>query len=435
MRPSVLSTALLAGLASAWLPHERELPAFNMSARYEQLGKRWNPHLASGITKIRGVNFGGWLISEPWMMCHEWTANMGCGSDCNNYAQSEFDCMLNSYKNNRAAGNAAFARHWQTWINAGTVQSAHDVGLNTIRIPIGYWSYADIVDKASEPFADPAPMLAALDAVIQKCADLGMYVIIDLHGAPGGQQEDAFTGQLNRPAGFYNSYNFERAKRWMSWMTRRIHTTPSYQATVGMIEVLNEPVSQHDGGGRYPAPGEVPGLTQDYYPGALQAVRDAERALGVSDGQALHVQFMDAKWLAGDPRASSTVANDGMTAFDDHNYIGFGVSNNKDQQALMESACTDHRQTSGENFIIAGEWSLTCGVDWNNNQAFFTKWFTAQQQLYEEPGMAGWVYWTWKTELNDPRWTYSHLTSLNWIPTNAAALQQNVFQDVCQPWR
>ena len=74
MRSSVLFAALLAGIAYGWLPHERELPAFNMSARYEQLGKRWVPQLPSGITKIRGVNFGGWLVSEPWMMCHEWTA-------------------------------------------------------------------------------------------------------------------------------------------------------------------------------------------------------------------------------------------------------------------------------------------------------------------------------------------------------------------------
>jgi hypothetical protein len=50
---------LLIGSASAWLPQERELAAFNQTARFEQLGKRFEPHLASGITKIRGVNFGG----------------------------------------------------------------------------------------------------------------------------------------------------------------------------------------------------------------------------------------------------------------------------------------------------------------------------------------------------------------------------------------
>ncbi|KAK1754049.1 glycoside hydrolase [Echria macrotheca] len=430
MRSSVLSAGLLAGLAHAWLPHERHLPAFNISARFEQLGKRWDPKLPSGVTKIRGVNFGGWLISEPWMMCNEWTANMGCGTGCSSgqYAASEFDCMLTNYKNNRAAGNAAFAKHWQTWITPDTVQSVHDVGLNTIRIPIGYWSFADIVDKSSEPFADPAPMLAALDAVIQKCADLGIYVIMDLHGAPGGQQEDPFTGQNNKPAGFFNDYNFGRAEKWLDWMTRRIHSTPSYRAAVGMIEVLNEPVSRHDPSGRYPAPGEEPGLTQTYYPAALQAVRAAESSLGVSGGDALHVMFMDGKWLSGDPRSSAVVAGDATTAFDDHNYIGFGQS---DQSKLMNSACTDDRTEAGEDFKIVGEWSLVSDVDWPSNQAFFSRWFTAQQQLYEKPGIAGWVYWTWKTELNDPRWTYSHLTALKWIPTDAAGLEKNVFQQVC----
>jgi len=363
---------------------------------------------------------------------------MGCGTSCDNFARSEFDCMLSNYKSNRAAGNAAFARHWQTWITPDTVQSVHDVGLNAIRIPIGYWSYVDIVDKASEPFADPGPMLAALDAVIQKCTDLGMYVIMDLHGAPGGQQEDAFTGQVNVPAGFFNVYNFGCAQKWMGWMARRIHTTPSYRAAVGMIEVLNEPVSEHDNHDdyrRYPAPGQVPGLTEAYYPAALRAVRDVESSLGISPDQQLHVVFMDKKWLGGDPRATAAVRNDALVAFDDHNYIGLDDAKGP---VLMERTCTDHRQEAGEDFKVVGEWSLRSGgVNWTDSASreFFTKWFTAQQQMYEEPGMAGWVFWTWKTELNDPTWTYSHLTALNWIPTDAAGLQQNVYQDVCQPWR
>ncbi|KAM7201146.1 glucan 1,3-beta-glucosidase precursor [Rhypophila sp. PSN 637] len=429
------TTLASVGVVNAWLPHE-DLQAFNLTARYEQLGKRWTK-LPQGITKIRGVNFGGWLVSEPWMMCNEWTANMGCGTSCSNSAASEFDCMLTNYRNNRAAGNAAFARHWQTWITPATVQSVHDVGLNTIRIPIGYWSYVDIVDKTSEPFADPGPMLAALDAVIAKCAELGMYVIIDLHGAPGGQQENPFTGQNPKPAGFYNNYNFDRATKWLSWMTRRIHTTPAYRASVGMIEVLNEPVSRRDS--NYPAPGQVPGLTDTFYPNALRAIRDVENSLGISQDKKLHIQFMDKKWDAGNPRSTSTVANDPLTAFDDHHYIGFvpPPGQRADQHRLMELACTDHRQEAGEDFKITGEWSLTCDVDWRSDdgRAFFKKWFTAQQQMYEEPGMSGWVFWSWKTELEDPRWTYSYLTYLGLVPTNAAALQQNVYQSVCSPWR
>jgi hypothetical protein len=61
MRSAILSSIILAGAAQAWLPHEHELAAFNMTARYEQLGKRFQPTLPAGITKIRGVNFGSRL--------------------------------------------------------------------------------------------------------------------------------------------------------------------------------------------------------------------------------------------------------------------------------------------------------------------------------------------------------------------------------------
>ncbi|KAI1773138.1 glycoside hydrolase family 5 protein [Hypoxylon cercidicola] len=420
---SIISSILLAQTVNAWLPQDRDLDAFNQTLRFEKLGKRFEPSLPNGVTKIRGVNFGGWLICEPWMMSREWS-KMGCdASDV-----SEFDCMRNRYAGaNRAAGNQAFEEHWRTWINPETVQSVHDVGLNTIRIPIGYWSYTDIVDTASEPFADGNLMLPYLDAVVQKATDLGMYVIIDLHGAPGGQQQDVFTGQNPNPAGFFNDYNFGRATRWLTWMTNRIHSNPAY-ASVGMIEVLNEPVSRHDGGNRYPAPGEDPGLVQTYYPAALRAVRDAEA--GVADDRKLHVQFMSSKWDAGDARTSAAVAGDGRTAFDDHNYIGFALSSTGDQHSLMHSACTDSRLAGGEDFLITGEWSMTSGAAWSDAD-FFRRFFNAQQQLYEKPGMGGWVYWTWKTELDDPRWTYSYATYLNYVPKDAAGLENNVYQDVC----
>ncbi|KAJ2980841.1 hypothetical protein NQ176_g2391 [Zarea fungicola] len=123
-------------------------------------------------------------------------------------------------------------------------------------------------------------------------------------------------------------------------------------------------------------------------------------------------------------------ANDPNTAFDDHNYIGFALGGSSDQAALMKSACTDSRLVSGQNVTITGEWSMTSGVA-ASDTAFFTRWFTAQQQLYEKPGMAGWVFWTWKTDLNDPRWTYSVAADQGLIPTTASDLEQNVFQQVC----
>lgn len=57
---SFIATALLAATTvHAWLPQDRDLAAFNQTARHEALGKRFMPKLPNGVTKIRGVNFGG----------------------------------------------------------------------------------------------------------------------------------------------------------------------------------------------------------------------------------------------------------------------------------------------------------------------------------------------------------------------------------------
>lgn len=64
MKFSVIAPVLLAGVAQAWRPEDRDLAAFNMTARFEQLGKRFQPSLPNGINKIRGVNFGGEYSSK-----------------------------------------------------------------------------------------------------------------------------------------------------------------------------------------------------------------------------------------------------------------------------------------------------------------------------------------------------------------------------------
>ena len=109
------TSALLPCFASAWLPQD----------------------------KIRGVNLGGHFIIEPWMMYDEWS-EMGCGDQ-----QSEFDCVL---KLGQDAANQAFQDHWGRWITQDDIAQMKDLGLNTIRIPLGYWIVEDLIDETSEYF-------------------------------------------------------------------------------------------------------------------------------------------------------------------------------------------------------------------------------------------------------------------------------------------
>jgi hypothetical protein len=240
--------------------------------------------------------------------------------------------------------------------------------------------------------------------------------------------------------GFFSQYNYDRAAKWLDWMTRRIHTTPSYNATVGIIEVVNEPQTPYNTGG-IPQQ-EKDTLTQTYYPQALAAVRNAENSLNIPTGQQLHVQFMDQLWDAGNPKSS--LPSDGNIIFDDHNYVGGAVTathpNAKQADYMWYTCYLDNRLTDGDTPKIVGEYSLTVDdetsteFDPNNhsNIAFYEQWFIAQQRLYEQTN--GWIFWTWITQLDDPRWDYHSLLNKTWIPTSAAGLDASRTQDVCKSY-
>ena len=71
-------------------------------------------------------------------------------------------------------------------------------GLNTIRIPVGYWILESIVYSDSEHF--PQGGFSYLERLCGWASDAGFYIIIDMHGAPGAQvPTNPDTGQVSSP--------------------------------------------------------------------------------------------------------------------------------------------------------------------------------------------------------------------------------------------
>lgn len=56
-------------------------------------------------------------------------------------------------------------------------------------------------------------------------------------------------------------------------------------------------------------------------------------------------------------------------------------------------------------------------ADWatSTQGAFYKKWFEAQILGYEKHAL-GWVFWTWKAQLNDYRWSYLEAVQAGVIP-------------------
>ena len=191
MRFSILITTAYVGLSVAWMPTKYDsLPRYGKHTRQATIAQQGNQNAtASWLPNnlpIRGVNLGSQFVLEPWMASDEWNS-MGCSGQA-----SEFDCVN---KIGQAQANAVWAKHWSTWTTKDDIAQMKLYGLNTIRIPVGYWIREDLVYSNSEHF--PQGGLHYLEQICGWASDAGLYIIIDLHGAPGAQvASNADTGQV-----------------------------------------------------------------------------------------------------------------------------------------------------------------------------------------------------------------------------------------------
>ncbi len=399
MRTQLLTLLQLAGLAAAWMPRDRNYFKRDENTLTDGL-RSFKNRRQIAPQEIRGVNLGGLFIVEPWMASTAWNT-IGCADQ-----KSEFDCVV---KLGQERANQAFADHWSTWITASDLDLMKSYGLNTIRVPIGYWIKEDVVYKDSEHF--PQGALTHLETLCGWASDRNMYIILDLHGAPGAQdKQQAFTGQYSQSAGFYVDWQYQRAYDVLHWLTNIVHTNSAFRG-VGSIEVLNEP--QQDGGAST--------LTSHYYPGAMNAIRSAESALGIQPANGLHVMMMDGKWGAGDPNSNmkNQLTN---AAYDNHRYIKWDSSVAATPEAYLRASC--HDNVSGNWPLVVGEWSLSVGdsVQWsaafdlNAQKQWYKRWWAAQVMAYEKQD--GWVFWNWKAELGDYRWSYKDAVAAGVISKN-----------------
>ncbi|KAK8844078.1 hypothetical protein IAR55_006872 [Kwoniella newhampshirensis] len=79
------------------------------------------------------------------------------------------------------------------------------LGLNCIRIPVNYHHFEDDMN----PRVFKIEGLKHLDRVIDLCAKYGIYTIIDLHSAPGGQNFDWHSDNPTHKALFYEHKDFQ----------------------------------------------------------------------------------------------------------------------------------------------------------------------------------------------------------------------------------
>ncbi|PLW39027.1 hypothetical protein PCANC_00508 [Puccinia coronata f. sp. avenae] len=215
-----------------------------------------------------GTNIGGWLLSEPWMKPVEWLAMGGewCPEDSSSCAASEWSLAR---KLGQKAANAAFLKHWQSWFTQDHVNQLKALGLDHVRIPLGFWIIEELVEAPAELYAQGGWM--ELKRGLRQLRDAGFHVTLDMHALPGvSASNQMFAGNVTSNVQFYQDHNYRRALAWSAVLTAMSHLDPDFSSVVA-IECINEPLSDAN---------LTPGLEQ-YYSDFVTVTRVIEYALGV----------------------------------------------------------------------------------------------------------------------------------------------------------
>ncbi|KAG8458300.1 hypothetical protein KFE25_005147 [Diacronema lutheri] len=174
------------GLGSA-AQHVGDPDALAWSARYDAL---------------RGVNLGGWLLMERWLVGGNAYVNTTCcgrvespynGTACSS-ATSELPLTVELRARGELQKIDAFRDAFVTRADFALLRA---LGVDSVRLPIGYWIVDPEVVPAQPGFYQGAG-LRLVDDAVRWAEEAGLTVFLQLHGAPGGQSGAQTTGFENK---------------------------------------------------------------------------------------------------------------------------------------------------------------------------------------------------------------------------------------------
>lgn len=181
-----------------------------------------------------GINLGGFFIPEGWMASKYLScATLDKGSEL--ALLSGFGKTSNGIK----SAKYYLEEHWDTFITEDDIKWIAAKGLNTIRLPIGYWNVGPYFTKDSdfETWGDAYEMSWTYIArTINWAAKYDIGVILDLHGAYGSQNGNDHSGRSG-DVNWYTKSNQRKTTDVLKWIANEISDVTN---VVG-IQLLNEP--------------------------------------------------------------------------------------------------------------------------------------------------------------------------------------------------
>lgn len=175
---------------------------------------------------LRGVGLGGWMLPEGYM----W------GSHGYYNRPRRFEELISYYMEEEAS--KWWDTYYQTWISDQDFELIKKHGYNSIRLPMNYRLLMEENDM-DETVVFHEYGFNMIDYIIEQCKKNNLYLILDLHGAPGGQ-----TGANidDSKEDYPHLYENEIYQSQLITLWEEIAKRYKDEEIIAMYDLLNEPI-------------------------------------------------------------------------------------------------------------------------------------------------------------------------------------------------
>jgi len=291
---------------------------------------------------IKGTNLGNWLIPEGYMFKF---------TDINSpkLINQAFMEMIGSDET-----RVFWQKYLDNYITRADIHYLKSTGMNTIRVPFSYRLFTE-EDYLGEN--NPDRGFELLDRLIGWCKAESIYVILDMHSAPGGQTGD----NIDDGYGYPFLFQSESCRALTIKIWTRIANHYKNETTIMGYDLLNEPIAH------YFKKEELNPYLEPFYKELTKAVRTVDQNHLVILGGA---QWDSNMHMFGPPFDSKVV-------YTFHKYWTKTTTKDVVQEYI------DYR----DKYNVP----IYCGETGENND----EWVGSFRKMLEENNI-GWTYWPYK---------------------------------------
>jgi endoglucanase len=294
---------------------------------------------------LRGIGLGGWMLQEPYML------QLSKVAGTQTEIRKKIESLIGSDNTERF-----YQSYRKNFITKQDIDSLKAWGFNSIRLPMHYNLFTLPVE--AEPVAGENTWLtegfALTDSLLKWCRNNQMYLILDLHAAPGGQGNDRPIADVDtlKPQLWESEENLQ--KTIALWL--KIAKRYSKEKWIGGYDLINET--------NYKMEGNIP--LQELFISLTQEIRKVDKK---------HIIFIEGNQFANDYTGLLPPWDDNMV-YSFHKYWN---------PATVE--------TIQKYLNIREEYDvpLWMGESGENNNT----WYKDAVNLFESNNI-GWAWWTIK---------------------------------------